>query len=88
MWAIRGDLPRVLAAENPLTVLLDDAPAGEIVRRQLDGDPVTGDDTHCSGLQAARYPDQNLLATAQLDCVHGVRQRCGDSSLDGKDIAV
>src|SRR5450432_4014739 len=65
-----------------LLVAVDDAAAGEVVRAELDDDPVTGQDADVVHAHLAADMSEHLVTVRQLDPEHGVRERLDDLALD------
>ena len=59
-----------------------DPTAGQVVRRQLDADSVTGQDADEVHAQLAADVGEHPMAVLQLDREHGVRERLDDRSFD------
>src|SRR5213083_2061326 len=59
-------------------VAVDDAPSGEVVRRQFDDDPVLGQDTDVVLPHLAADVSQDLVSVGELDPEHGVREGLDD----------
>src|SRR3954453_21262005 len=71
--------------ENPATLLLvavDDAPTGQVVRRELDDDPVLGKDADVVLPHLAGDVSQHLVTIRKLHTEHGVRQGLDHSAFD------
>src|SRR5919107_5467121 len=67
---------------NPSLVAVDDAPAGQVVRRELDDDPVLGEDADVVLPHLAADVSQDLVPVRQLHAEHGVGQWLDHSALD------
>ena len=67
---------------RPLLVPVDDAPAGQVVRRKLDDDPVLGKDADVVLPHLAADMSQYLVTIGKLHTEHGVRQRLDHSAFD------
>src|SRR5438105_7462026 len=65
-----------------LLVPVDDAAPAEIVRRQLHGHLVAGQDANEVHAHLARDVRQDLVTILELDAEHRVRQRLDDGPLD------
>jgi len=63
-------------------VPVDDPPSGEVVRRQLDDDPVLGQDADVMLTHLAADVGQHPVAVRQLDPKHRVREGLDDPTLD------
>ena len=73
-----------LAGRSPKPI--GDPPPRQVVRRKLDTDPVTRQNTDEMHPQAPRYVRQYLVAIVQLHAKHRVRQRLGDGPFDFDDV--
>src|SRR3954467_4349973 len=69
-------------AEPLLLVPVDDAAAGQVVRRELNHDPVLGQDADVVLAHLAADVGENAVPVGELDAEHGVRQRLDDPALD------
>src|SRR4029450_9545624 len=67
---------------RPLLVPVDDAPTGQVVRRELDDDPVLGKDADVVLPHLAGDVSQHLVTIGKLHAEHGVRQGLDHSALD------
>src|SRR4029450_10719725 len=67
---------------RPLLVPVDDAPAGQVVRRELDDDPVLGEDADVVLPHLAADVSQHLVTIRELNAEHGVRQGLDHSAFD------
>lgn len=65
------------ASIGSVAVAVHDPPAVQIVRRQLDANPVPGRDSNPVASQSAGCVRNALMAILQLDLEHGVRKRLG-----------
>src|SRR3954463_14173453 len=65
-----------------LLVPVDDATAGQVVRRELNHDPVLGQDADVVLAHLAADVGENTVTVRELDAEHGVRQRLDDAALD------
>src|SRR3954451_24352591 len=65
-----------------LLVPVDDPTAGEVVRRELDDDPVLGKDPDVVLSHLAADVGEDLVAVAQLDPEHRVRESFDNCALD------
>src|SRR4051794_34412297 len=63
-------------------VPVDDPTPGEVVRAQLNDDPVLGEDADVVLSHLAADVRQDLVSVRELDPEHGVRERLDDRSLD------
>src|SRR6478736_3729239 len=72
----------VLVALSCLLQSVRDATAGQVVRRQLDADAVTGQDPDEVHPQLAADVGEHPVTILQLDREHGVRERLDDRYLD------
>ena len=63
----------------------DDPTAGQVVRAQLDDDPVLGEDPDVVLTHLARDVCENLVTVRQLDPEHRVRESLDDRALDLDD---
>src|SRR5579872_4287884 len=61
-----------------LAVAVDDAPAGQVVRAQLDPDAVTWRDPDEEAAHPAGGVGHELVTVLQLNLEHGVRKRLRD----------
>ena len=61
-----------------LLVTVDDAAARQIVRRELDGDAITGEDADEILAHLAGDMGEHLMLVIELDPKHGVGQRLDD----------
>src|SRR5690606_8396647 len=80
----RGDT----GAEPPcvgLLVAIDDTTAGQVVRAELNHDPVLGEDPDVVLTHLARDVREYLVAVAQLHTEHRVGQRFDNAALDLDD---
>src|SRR6478735_8996280 len=68
-----------------LAVAVDDAPAGEVVGRQLHDDTVLGDDADVVLPHLAGDRREDFVTVAQLNAEHRVGQGLGDHTLDLDD---
>src|SRR5262245_41303810 len=57
-----------------LLVAVDDPPAGQVVRREFDDNPVLGQDADVMLPHLAADVRQNLVAIGELDPEHGIRE--------------
>src|SRR3954463_9220104 len=67
---------------SPLLVPIDDAAAGQVVRRELHDDPVLRQDADVVLAHLAADVGENAVPVGELDAEHGVRQRLDDPALD------
>src|SRR3954454_8072900 len=65
-----------------LLVPVDDPTAGQVVRRELDHDPVLGEDADVVLPHLAADVGEDLVPVAQLDPEHRVRERLDDGAFD------
>src|SRR5688500_6963567 len=65
-----------------LLVAIDDAPTGQVVRRELDDDPVLGKDADVVLPHLAGDVSQHLVTIGELHAEHSVRQGLDHSALD------
>src|SRR6476469_7059324 len=65
-----------------LLVPVDDATAGQVVRRQLHHDTVFREDADVVLPHLAADVRQDLVTVGELDAEHGVRQRLDNAPLD------
>src|SRR3954464_4504873 len=72
--------PCTRAAER-LLVAVGDAAAVEVVRREFDLHPVTGQDADVMAAHLARDVPEHLMLVVELDAEHGVRKGLGDLAL-------
>src|SRR4051794_31831543 len=72
----------VCAGAYDSLVAVDDPTPGEVVRAQLDDDPVLGEDADVVLPHLAADVRQDLVPVRELDAEHGVRERLDDRSLD------
>src|SRR3954469_17041296 len=72
----------VCAGAHGSLVAVDDPTPGEVVRAQLDDDPVLGEDADVVLSHLAADVRQDLVAVRELNAEHGVRERLDDRSLD------
>src|SRR4051812_20283094 len=72
----------VCAGAYDSLVAVDDPTPGEVVRAQLDDDPVLGEDADVVLSHLAADVRQDLVSVRELDPEHGVRERLDDRSLD------
>src|ERR687889_300351 len=73
---------REQVSPRPLFVPVDDAPAGQVVRRKLDDDPVLGKDADVVLPHLAADVSQHLVTIRELHPEHGVRQGLDHSAFD------
>src|SRR5690625_7619726 len=67
-----------------LLVAVDDTTAGEVVRAQLDDDPVLGEDPDVVLTHLARDVREHLVAVAQLHPEHRVGQCLDNTALEDR----
>src|SRR6185437_1023692 len=65
-----------------LLVAVDDAPAGQVVRRELHHDPVLGEDPDVVLAHLAADVGENPVSVGQFDPEHRVGKRLDDATLD------
>ena len=63
-----------------LLVAISDPTTSEVVRRQLNLDAITGENSDVMHPHLSRDVGQHLVAVFEFDAEHGVRQRLGDRS--------
>src|SRR3954453_20099295 len=73
-------LPQLVGAVS--LVPIDDATAGEVVRRELDDDPVLRNDADVVLPHLAADVSEDLVPVAQLDPEHRVRQSLDNGAFD------
>jgi hypothetical protein len=71
-----------VAPDQVLLVAVDDAPAGEVVRRKLDDDPVLGEDADVVLPHLAADVSQHLVTISELYAEHCIRQGLDHSAFD------
>ena len=64
-----------------LLVAIDDATAGEVIRRELYDDTIIGEDADVVHPHLAADVRQDLVAVVQLHAKHCIRQRLHDRAL-------
>src|SRR5919107_3499330 len=67
---------------NPSLVAVDDAPPGQVVRRELDDDPVLGEDADVVLPHLPADVSQHLVTIGKLHTEHGVRQGLDHSAFN------
>ena len=65
-----------------LLVAVDDAAAGQVVRRQRDDDTILRQDTDVVLAHLATDVSKNLVAVVELDTEHCIRQGLDNATLD------
>src|SRR5262245_32692841 len=80
--AVRNHGTGLLVSCPELLVAIDDPPAGQVVRRQLDDDPVLGQDADVVLPHLAADVSQDLVSIGQLYPEHGVREWLDNATLD------
>jgi len=79
----RLDLHGVPNLVGPTSLVpVDDPPAGQVVRREFDDNPVLGQDADVVLPHLAADVGQDLVAVGELHPEHGVRERLDHSALD------
>src|SRR4051794_31207746 len=74
--------PRETSRGRGLLVPVDDPTAGQVVRRELDDDPVLGEDADVVLPHLAADVGEDLVPVAQLDPEHRVRESLDDGAFD------
>src|SRR4051812_41524963 len=80
LYSDRLVLPQLVGAVS--LVPIDDATAGEVVRRELDDDPVLRKDADVVLPHLAADVSEDLVPVAQLDPEHRVRESLDDGAFD------
>lgn len=65
-----------------LLVAVDDASAGQVVRRQLHNDAILGEDTDVVLAHLATDVSENLVSVVELDTEHCIRQGLDNAALN------
>src|SRR5688572_30576475 len=73
---------RFLGTDTDLLVAVDDAPASQVIRRQLDDDSVLGQDADVVLPHLPADVRQDLVAIGEFHPEHGVREWLDHSALD------